>query len=213
MPYIGFKSVFKVAGQVYISSGEYTFMLSRNGDCGLLGMIAPSWTERHPVRRGWTDFHLYLADEQDSNKLNSYAQDIQPTLLLFLRKLRNLSLLIKQRGCIPESIRLTREDIGSDVVRLHDSRSTPQKYFMVKYQTKTYPGEEKRKGIEESEVVLAFPLNNEGTPSIKRQAVHAFLPLRQYGFSVSYVDSELPGFIQSDCEIVHCASRLFDIFE
>lgn len=81
---------------------------------------------------------------------------------------------------------MTREVIGSHtVINIKDSLDLPpQKYFMVEHLTKTYNNEEKRKGIVESKIELAFPLLNNGTPKIERQDVHAYLPLRDYGFSV-----------------------------
>jgi len=54
---------------------------------------------------------------------------------------------------------------------------------MVRQIVKTYTQEEKRKGISESAVVLAFPLTENEEPKTDSQAVHSFLPLRSYGFN------------------------------
>ena len=49
----------------------------------------------------------------------------------------------------------------------------------------TAQGEEKREGVSSSEIVLAFPVTRDEHPVISDQNVHAFLPLRPFGFNVS----------------------------
>lgn len=159
-------------------------MFSMGGGHDYLGMVIPSWAERHPSRPHWTSFYLYLASALGRDELIPY--DVKPTVLLFLRNLRRLNLFIWLPDSVPEVRFIARKDIGSyTVIHRVDRPDLPlEKYFKVKHQTETYPNEKKRKGIVESEVVLAFPLLNNGTPKIERQDVHAFLPLRDYGFSV-----------------------------
>jgi hypothetical protein len=82
----------------------------------------------------------------------------------------------------------------ADIVTLRrvvDGLSSSEKYFKVKVIAKTYLQEDKRKGISESAVVLAFPLTENEGPNIGIQAVHAFLPLRSYGFSVCLFNCHL----------------------
>jgi len=47
-------------------------------------------------------------------------------------------------------------------------------------------GEEQRGGVKSSETILACPLTSEGTPLESSQHVHAFLPIRDFGFKVLF---------------------------
>jgi len=75
---------------------------------------------------------------------------------------------------------------NSDVVVLMDSRLNPTHYLMamVKHMVKIFSHESKREGIGQSEIVLVFPITATGTPILKKQAVHAFLPLKSFSFKV-----------------------------
>jgi hypothetical protein len=171
-----------VADVVYICSREYTFKLDKNEE---LGMITPSWTDEYPVRPGWTSFYLQLSPLESPKVITSYIEDIKPSLLLFLQKLRHMNIEVQMNdSTLNRSIQLSRNDISSDIVVLGDSRSSPETYLMVKHMVKTYGEEKKREGIEESEVVLAFPVAANGAPKIAPQAVHAFLPMKSFGFHV-----------------------------
>lgn len=159
----------------------YTFKFDKNEE---LGMITPSWTGRYPVLPGWTSFYLFPVE--DSEKITTYISDIKPSLLLFLRQLRQMTIKIELSGAERKLIKLTRKNVDSDIVVLEDSRSSPERLLMVKHTTKTYKEETKRMGIEESEILLVFPLTELGMPKIEQHAqpVHAFLPIKSFGFTV-----------------------------
>jgi len=88
---IGFKSVFTVADQVYITSGPYSFHFDKTAPAG---MTTPILSSRYPAVRGWTTFHLHLAPSENGSDLSTQLCDMRPTLLLFLRQLRILSIVI-----------------------------------------------------------------------------------------------------------------------
>jgi len=182
--YIGFKSVFRVADVVHIHSGHYTFKLDRKEE---LGMITPIWTPCSVVQ-GWTSFYLELSRSENPTDLATRFDEIQSSLLLFLRKLRTLRIDIALSNTSRNKqieIRALEED--SNVVTLErtdNSISSSQRYFIVKHMTPTYPDEKRRENIRKSEIVLAFPIDEDGRPQINQQPVHAFLPLRNYGFTV-----------------------------
>ena len=161
---------------------EYTFKFDKKEE---LGMITPSWTDRYPVLPGWTSF--YLSPVEDSEKITAYINDIKPSLLLFLRQLRQMTIKIELSGAGRKLIELTRKDVDTDIVVLKDSRSSlAERLLMVKHMTKTYTEETKRMGIEESEILLVFPLTELEMPKIEQHAqpVYAFLPIKSFGFTV-----------------------------
>jgi hypothetical protein len=185
---LGFKSVFKIADEVDISSGMYTFKLDRNGK---LGMITPIWTPSLTVKPGWTTFDLHLKSP-DLAALTVHLKEIRPSLLLFLRRLRCLTIkgplgFFGEHMSIEIHCSIHPNDVDADVVslqRIENGNRSSEKYFKVQQAAKTYTQEEKRKGISESVIVLAFPLTENEEPKTEAQSVHAFLPLRSYGFNV-----------------------------
>jgi hypothetical protein len=120
--------------------------------------------------------------------LSAHLQDIQPALLLFLRKLRHVTI----EGPIgPQarqaSIEIHRDDVDTDIVslqRIVNGRSFIKRYFRVTHVTQTYLKEARRRDVTHSNIVLAFPLTETDAPEISVQSVYAFLPLRSYGFTV-----------------------------
>lgn len=177
---LGFKSVFKVADVVYIASGPYKFKLDRREK---LGMITPIWTSSLPVpvAPGCTTFVLQLSNSTDTNMLSTHFKEIKPSLLLFLQKLRSVTIdgPFGQQGRYA-TIKILRDDIDANVVNLTrmSGKPTTEKYFKVTHTTGTYTEEERRKNVTKSEIILAFPLTEDEEPIIDTQPVHAFLPLR-----------------------------------
>jgi hypothetical protein len=180
--------VFKVADVVYISSGPYTFKFDKGQK---LGMITPTWTNKYPVQSGWTSFYLDLFE--DSKKLAARTNDIKPSLLLFLRKLRSLTVAValstSSANKIIEIHRHETDDPDTVILErvVNGTRVSLDNNLLIKHTVKSYPREPKRPNSKESEIVLAFPIANDGTPKISPQDVHAFLPLRKYGFMVHFL--------------------------
>jgi len=193
---IGFKSVFKVADVVFIASRHYTFKFekkTKQGTIAQLGMIAPLWVppENFPggIRKGYTSIYMRLSPETDKHNLAKEIHSLEPTLLMFLNKLRHVD--IKFTGSRIWSLEktLTRKDEKGNHTRItrlfRGSTSSP--YIVVKETVPTFTEvipEATRLGVLKTEIVLAFPL--EGIkPCLKPQQVYAFLPIRHYGFQVS----------------------------
>ncbi|KAI0260315.1 hypothetical protein BC834DRAFT_901531 [Gloeopeniophorella convolvens] len=175
---IGFKSVFTVADQVHISSGPYIFHFDRNEQ---LGMITPVNGSAYPVRPGWTTFHLRLSPSESGAELSTQLRDVRPTLLLFLRQLRALSVNIAGA-----SIQVRRTDDPEHgmacLERVEGGVHKEERFILVRHVAQTPTGQSGRENIKESEIVLAFPVTEAQDPVLERQNVHAFLPLRCYGF-------------------------------
>ena len=159
-------------------------------------MITPTLSDfEHPSdsgwtpKSGWTTFQLHLAPSENGNDLSAQLRDVQPTLLLFLRKLRALSISIPAvppHNAIDIEVRRT-DDVGRDMVsleRIRDGEHTVERYVLVRHLAQTPEGEPGRDHIKESEIILAFPVTEAREPVQRVQDVHAFLPLRCYGFKV-----------------------------
>lgn len=182
---IGFKSVFTVADKVYITSGPYSFHFDKTMP---LGMITPILGSEYRPVRGWTTFHLHLAQSVNGNDLSAQLRDVRPTLLLFLRQLRTLS--ITTPGVRPRNIEVRRtDDDDRDMVtleRIQNGARDVERYVLVRHLAQTPAEEPGREDVKESEIVLAFPVTETQEPVTKKQEVHAFLPLRCYGFKVRF---------------------------
>lgn len=180
---LGFKAVFVVAHRVHVASGPFTFLFDRNA---CLGMVNPIWDASHGSIPGWTTFRLSIAQTVNRSDLKDQVKGIKPTLLLFLRKLRSLDVEIYISRCLRISLR--RVDESNEIVKLERRENgvcvSTERYIVVRRLVRTYTGEEKRQGIQQSEVVLAFPIDASDKPIIDQQYVHAFLPVATYGLPV-----------------------------
>ncbi|KAF4467775.1 hypothetical protein FALBO_5349 [Fusarium albosuccineum] len=89
---IGFKSVFKVSSIVYISSRSVSFEFDRSQ---AVGLIAPIWAAFPELTLpGSTSFYLKLSDNCDENQIVHDIRHLDPTMLIFLRKLKHINLSI-----------------------------------------------------------------------------------------------------------------------
>ncbi len=194
---IGFKSVFKIADIVWISSQAYTFKFDRAAQ---LGMIAPIWADfPSEIKSGNSQFHLQLSRAKNSQAEKDLLQQLRffdSTLLLFLRKLKKIEIFVNDRDWKKRfTNHIVRTDTlayGGELITIKKNWTKTKKadetlqYFVVRHTTNDMPIEAKRRGIEASEVVLAFPFI-EHKPAFHPQKAYAFLPIRNSGFRVSTV--------------------------
>jgi hypothetical protein len=172
--------VFKVADEVYITSRNFSFKFDAKAN---LGMVAPIWSDPPSIfvrRLGFTSLYILLRPECRLEVLRE-LKVLDATILAFLKKLCHISISIDTFRRI---LRRENEDslsLGTCLVLHQDNKK--RVYATMKHRVKYLPYEEKRPGISESDVVLAFPIEN-GVPVIADQQVFAHLPLRQYGFQV-----------------------------
>jgi hypothetical protein len=192
---IGFKSVFKIADIVWISSQAYKFKFDRHAR---LGVIAPIWEEfPGEVRSGWTQFYLQLRTEeglQAEEQLGQQLQRFDPTTLLFLKRLRKVDIFVANSDWQKQHIsHVTRTDTrryGGQTIVISKHWAKVKKayeslqYFVVRHVVNGMPAEQKRMGVQSSEVVLAFPFI-EDKPAFHSQKAYAFLPVRESGLRVS----------------------------
>jgi hypothetical protein len=182
---IGFKSVFKVADVVWISSRQFNFKFDRSQD---LGMIAPLWEDfPEPTIPGYTSFLIKIAEDYDEEELKQDIISFDPTLLIFLRRVREIHLSVTKNDGSTWSTRISRADtweLDNLIITLNQEDSYHQ-YLVTKHIVNHIGHETKRADCSESELLLAFPISTE----LKKvrstsQNVYAFLPIRDYGFKV-----------------------------
>jgi hypothetical protein len=189
---IGFKSVFKVADTVHLSSGPWSFRFDRRKQLGMIAPILESFPS--DILPGHTQILLDIREESQANEINSELREIKPELLIFLRKLKVMEIKTPSRHVTFKSISKNDDDLGGETVTIstttfqksRTSAGTVQKvretqYMVIRHRVKDISAHEKRPGMTESDIVLAFPLDQNKDPE-QSQYTYAYLPIDDYGF-------------------------------
>ncbi|KAI1655267.1 hypothetical protein F4813DRAFT_186285 [Daldinia decipiens] len=206
---IGFKSVFKAAWKVHIQSGDYSFTFThQKGDSGI-GMISPEWcepTEEIPMPLTKITLFLHPTDvsgTEDARRQNILNQlnELQPTMLLFLKKLKQIKVHIYDDAGTEISSSLLKINHTNQVsnrilekFHTQDKKTThtTQRYHIVEHIARNLPHSENRTYSLQEEasraestapIILAFPLSHDDEPFIEQQELFAFLPVRRVGFN------------------------------
>lgn len=178
---IGFKSVFQVSGNPHIFSSCYRFRLPEADEMTDLGYIVPAWVEPAPssIQSNLTTIVLPLKRGR-SSELSGSLRAIKPETILFLKKLKSLSIqiddtyrctVIKDAGAAPV-VKLLCEIASDDAA----SECTEQ-LFWVRTATFCRPANIlalKRENIMERDVTVALPLSLNGS---NRGELYAYLPV------------------------------------
>ena len=192
------KSVFKVAREVHIQSGSFSFFFEhrRNSDDDGLGMVTPINEPHrdlsHNVR---TRITLTLLNPDHFDQRVQELRQLPDTLLLFLEKLKVITQAIYFADGTTEVVKHT---YGSDDIRRLEkliktvtssdgSKETISLFHLTRRQLENLPTDEARKHTNKAEVVLAFPVDEDTEPIIQQQHVFAYLPLRNAGFTVCHL--------------------------
>lgn len=175
---IGFKSVFTVSDSPEIHSNGFHFCFVGQRD-EALGFVVPHWIDGAP-ENGQKGTTIVLPAKQNQKFEESLFEDIEDELLLFLRRLRVIEIVDRNRKATTtiekdfegEFIRVTRKPAGEG-----------RRYFLVRHKVDVSGlEEEKRQGIVESEQVLAFRVDARGHAAPEKDhKVFAFLPVRHFG--------------------------------
>jgi len=189
---IGFKSVFRVTATPYVFSNGYQFCLPEEDEETGLGYIVPRWVEHIPngIDRCKTTIVLPL-DKADSgfDRIKEMLCDIKLETILFLSKLKEVKIdtgtkleILKNDSNLP-----TVEILVND-----EGKETPDHVDEFLLYTRSFlkPADithEKRMGIKEREVSIAFLLNQD---QIKEGGLYAYLPVHS--------DTGLPFSINAD---------------
>ncbi|KAL2827786.1 hypothetical protein BDW59DRAFT_160094 [Aspergillus cavernicola] len=182
---IGFKSVFKIAHKVCIQSGPFCFYFEhRRGDGGL-AMITPyNQTPQELPPCVNTRITLWLLHSEDFATRASELEEIPDTLLLFLRKLRKLTIDIPTLHSQVSYER--RENMTESLITMikQTSKGEDKRFYHVQKSTlSNLPEHHSRQEQHETDLILAFPVDQSFNPVIEPQFVYSFLPMRNEGFN------------------------------
>ncbi|XP_054913525.1 uncharacterized protein wu:fj29h11 [Poeciliopsis prolifica] len=183
---IGFKSVFKVTDCPEIHSNGFHLRFDRN--CGPMGYILPHWTENErPLdaqlkdvhRHSWTT-KICLPLRSESHQTRNLFHDVHPSLLLFLHRLRSITIYNQSEKRL---VTMTRKDLSHNVLEVEHTEGT-ERWLVVKT---TLQPKKIKEDVESTELALAFQLGGGETESDvvcqpQKQPVFAYLPLRSFGF-------------------------------
>ncbi|KAF5008934.1 hypothetical protein FDECE_4797 [Fusarium decemcellulare] len=183
---IGFKSVFKVASVVNIVSGYYEFMFERDTPLGMILPVLSPFPSRHRLL-DHTQFLLQLGDQVDVQRIQTDLENIDPELLIFLRKLRRLSI---ETNYTKKTYHVQTDTSDATIGETATVYSTygnenltlDKKYAITRFNASRMPSDTRREGITRSEVILAFPINESKSPKMGRHKAFAFLPIDDFGF-------------------------------
>ncbi|EWC47461.1 hypothetical protein DRE_00429 [Drechslerella stenobrocha 248] len=188
---IGFKSVFRVASTVWISSGHYSFRFDKKER---LGTVYPNWDKlpSHIKRReGSTAILMKLSHETKPAEIVHSLKNLDPTIFLFLSKVKGLETstttdgegdhLQPGTGISTWNDSLTAETISSEKCVLSSvsvkKGSEVTEYYAYRYPVTGLPEHELRPG--NADITILFPIS---VKSIQPVKAYAYLPIQDYGF-------------------------------
>ena len=192
---IGFKSVFRVTENPHIFSNGYHFCLPESDEETGLGYIVPQWIDTLPEGLNLSETHIILPLTKPDfgyGKIEEMLRDIEPEVILFLSTL--------------EEIRI-ETDTGDNLTILKDSTLMPEVAVVIEgnKQGRAFSNSDnflvcakhfdkpanihhdKREGIEDRRVSIAFPLNEDSEAVGK---IFAYLPVRS--------DTDFPFLMNAD---------------
>ncbi|OAG39035.1 hypothetical protein AYO21_06755 [Fonsecaea monophora] len=184
---IGFKSVFKIADVVSIASGCYSFKFDRTKTN--LGMITPE-CDTFPVEPlpGFTSVLLELRGRRgqtklvDETELVDEMRSMDPRCLMFLRNLKEIHIAASPLDKPKWETTLGRSDDQARQATTLSYGDKSMTYLVRRHIVTPLPYEQKRRGRDESAILLAFPYIDAQETKLEPQQVYAFLPIRDYGF-------------------------------
>ena len=184
---IGFKSVFTATDRPEIHSNGFHFRFDRVDPAQVLGYVVPNWCgdAGYPPERTT----IVLPAKEGSQFTSAKLAELSDELLLFLRKLRTITITDDTTRTKRVYVRTGEADVVTLTLELFSEESeipvaSRRQFKTVRhaYSTESLQ-EEKRQGVKESVVVLAFPLDNDGAAfADSTQSLFSFLPVRDYGF-------------------------------
>ncbi|KAI7779775.1 hypothetical protein LA080_000372 [Diaporthe eres] len=180
---IGFKSVFRVANKVWLSSRNYSIKWDR---AAKLGAMTPEWASfPEHVADGQTSFLCEIDRDEQEEQILSHLANFDASLILFLKKLGRVDIEVHLANGQSHTKSIARRDVDSDDshVSVLCNGSDELSYLKRIFPATGLPNEPRRCGSSSSELVLAFPLqlDSEMAPSVTTRDVYSGLPIGNHG--------------------------------
>ncbi|KAG7954179.1 hypothetical protein I3843_11G002800 [Carya illinoinensis] len=203
---IGFKSVFLVTSRPYIFSNGYQIRFNEEPcpHCNL-GYIVPEWVEENPTLSDIQQIYgsttiptttIVIPLKPDKVKaVKQQLSSIHPEVLLFLSKIKRLSVrehnedpglnTVSAIAITSETDLVTRKNMDAESYTLHLSAEEKDKasdrecsYYMwkQKFPVRQENRVERRMGVEELVITLAFPFGARLHRGMTSPGIYAFLP-------------------------------------
>lgn len=185
---IGFKSIFRVARKVWLSSREYSIMWDR---AAKFGALVPQWADfLGTVERDKTSFLLELEGQEEEMQILHDLETLDPALAVFLNKLRvvNIELYDHAGHVRSRTIRRKPTDAQSlSSMRVIQDGDHYIQYLETRHCVRDLPKDPKRAGCASTEMILAFPLDSNSDVTHQAVSAHVYsgLPVEQHGLKVS----------------------------
>lgn len=205
---IGFKSVFRVTDNPHIFSNGYHFSLPKFDEETGLGYIVPQWTHKIPDGLDLSETHIILPLTKDNfryKEIEEMLGDIEPEVILFLSTLQEIRIetdsgdkltILKDNSAVSEvGIKVEGKKQGV-------SFSNSEKFLVCtkRYDKPSNISLKKRKGIDQRDVSVAFPLDQNSKAVGK---IFAYLPVRS--------DTNFPFLINADFILPSSREDLQDV--
>lgn len=187
---IGFKSVFRVASEVFVTSRGYSFKFAKHEKLRMVTPRRAIFLGAHELDT--TQIYLKLEDRSDDHgdvyeTVYSQLSGIDGGLLLFLRKIKAMAIAscnLFGSGSRTRSLMCARPSIYDKGGRRLLDGDECTDILMVRHTANDMPVQENRSSCRSIELVLAFPITAD-EPIARNRHVHAFLPIGKYGFNIS----------------------------
>ncbi len=205
---IGFKSVFKITIVPHIFSNGYQFCFPEKDEKSGLGYIVPYWVAEIPqeIDPNQTTIILPLNKKDFGyEKIKEMLQDIEPETILFLSKLKEIHINTDDG----DDFTILKDDARSPHIQIliegtKQGRSYSEvREFLLFTRTFDRPKDvehEKRKDIDERDVTIAFPIDDNKSSMGK---IFAYLPVRS--------DTGLPFLINADFILPSSREDILDV--
>lgn len=188
---IGFKSVFKVSDRPEIHSNGFHFRFDKSDENAHLGYVVPEWINKSDNSQYPEITKIVLPAKVGVSFSEDTLSGISPEALLFLNKLKKIKVIHTANASASIAYQLVNDgDINTLLITKNSGINVSPKTETVKFLKLNFgismvdaPNQDKRPGICDSEIVLAFPLKANGkADSVSPQKIFAFLPINNFGF-------------------------------
>jgi hypothetical protein len=176
---IGFKSVFRVTSNPFLFSNGYRVSLPEKHEKTELGYIVPEWVENIPTCINLSSTSIVLPLDKDGfgyETIKEMLNEVEPETVLFLSNLKEIEIDMGDSG----GFSIIKDDRAEPVVKLLSDKKGNDDIFKYLLFKKTFDrpegiNHEKRNGVNQREVFIAFPIGDNSNSAGK---LFAYLPVR-----------------------------------